>query len=103
MSIHYDEKGKIFTHVISKNPVLATIQTLTHRIQGTVHVREGDRLIDELTNAGQFLAVTGATIFTFSGQALYRSEFLTVNRDHIVWLLPTEESQPCLSAPGGQA
>src|SRR4030067_2488124 len=101
MSIHYDEKGKIFSHVIRKSPILATIQTLTHRIHGTIHVRNGDRLIDELANSGQFLAVTGATIFASSGKPLYRSDFLSVNRDLIIWLLPAEEGPSETSASGG--
>ena len=102
MNIHYDEKGKIFTPIVSKSPILATIQTLTHRIQGTLHVRNEGRLIEELVNAGQFLAVTGATVFGSHGKPLYHSEFLTINRDHIIWLLPSEDSQPDHSMPGGQ-
>jgi hypothetical protein len=103
MSIHYDEKGKIFTYIVSKIQVPAIIQTLTHRIHGTVHVRDGDRLIEELCNGHQFLAVTSAVVFTVNGKPLYRSEFLTINREHIVWLLPSNEAQPGESMPGGRS
>jgi hypothetical protein len=46
MSILFEEKGKIFTNVIHKQAKSAIIQTLTHRIQGEVHIKEGERLMD---------------------------------------------------------
>ena len=39
----FDNKGKIFTDVISKESVTAVIQTVTHQIRGFVHVRPGER------------------------------------------------------------
>ena len=36
MTIHFDEKGKFYTDVISKNPVPSTIQTSNHKIEGNV-------------------------------------------------------------------
>lgn len=99
MSTHFNEKGKFFTQIVAKDPVQATIQTLTHRIEGTVHIRRGSRLIDELHAAGQFLPVTSAVIYDASGASLYRSDFVAVNLDHIIWLLPQEETVP----PGAEA
>ena len=38
MSIeYYDEKGKVFTDIVSKVAVQATIQTTTHRMRGLLH------------------------------------------------------------------
>jgi hypothetical protein len=102
MKPHITETGKFFTHIITKDPIPAAIQTLSHRIEGTVHVRRGDRLLDELTSAEQFLAVTGATVYT-KGEVVYRAEFLTINRDHIVWLMPTEDTGETRADAGGEA
>jgi len=87
----FDDKGKIFTNFISKKTVPATIQTLTHRIHGEIHVRPSERLKDELNRSEQFLAITNAAVFDTRGQEIYRCEFLTLNREHIVWLIPDEE------------
>lgn len=93
MSIEYDEKGKFFTDFISKEVVKSRIQTVTHHIQGYVHVRKGDRLSDEINHPDQFMAVTEAEIFSLDGQHLYTCDFLAVNRQQIVWLMPIEEQK----------
>jgi hypothetical protein len=102
MKPHITETGKFFTQIITKDPIPAVIQTLTHRIEGTVHIRRGDRLIDELTSADQFLAVTDAIVYT-KGEVVYRPGFLTINRDHIVWLMPTEDAGEKQADAGGAA
>jgi hypothetical protein len=89
--MNYHTKGKVFTQVVSKDPIPATIQTLTHRISGNVHIRRGERLIEELKSTGQFLAITEAKIYSIRGKLLYKSDFMTVNRDHVVWIMPDEE------------
>ena len=93
MVVEYDEKGKFFTDVISKDVILSHIQTQTHHIRGYVHVRRGERLSDEINNPNVFLAVTDAEIINPQGEILYTSKFLAVNRGHIVWLMPIEELQ----------
>lgn len=100
MTIQFDDKGKFFTDIISKAPIPATIQTLTHRIQGNIFVRQGERLIDELVAVGQFIAVTNAVVYTTRGEPLYRSEFMTINRDQIVWIVP-HEGEKSSSDSGG--
>jgi hypothetical protein len=89
MTIHYDEKGKFFTDIISKKSVPVIIQTNTHRIEGSVHVRRGDRLSDELDRETNFLAVTEAKIFDADNQPVYSAEFLAVAKTNVVWILPT--------------
>ncbi len=91
MTIQFNDKGKFFTDVITKDPTEVILQTRTHRIKGTVFVTRGDRLIDELNGTDQFIAVTDAVVSTDQGEQLYKCEFLTVNIDHIVWLLPNDE------------
>lgn len=93
MVLEFDEKGKYYTDVITKDVVLCQIQTTTHRIRGNVHVRKGERLSDEINQSNLFLAVTSAEIFSLEGEIVYKSDFLAINREHIVWLMPIEEYQ----------
>ncbi len=91
MSIHFDEKGKFFTDVITKEAVLVIIQTPTHRIRGQIYVRPGERIKDQINQEEEFIAVTEATLYDLTGAELYRSDFLLVNREHLIWLLPEDQ------------
>lgn len=93
MGVEFDEKGKFFTEIIAKDLVLSLIQTMTHRIRCFVHVRKGERLSDEINQTNHFLAVTNAEISSLEGEILYACDFLAVNREHIIWLMPIEEPQ----------
>lgn len=86
MTINYDEKGKIFTDVVTKEAVPARIQTTSHLIEGEVHIRPGCRLKDELNTDESFLAVTNATIFNADQEVLFRTSFIAVRRDQVVWV-----------------
>jgi hypothetical protein len=91
MITDFDEKGKIFTNIVQKTPVNATIQTLTHRIRGEVYMKMDERLKDELNHSDQFLAVTNASILNGQGEVLYSCKFLTLNKNQIVWLIPDSD------------
>jgi hypothetical protein len=91
MSLHYDEKGKFFTDYVSKDSVQAIIQTTTHRIEGLIYVRTGERVSDFLNTGGPFLAVTDATISDLSGVEVLSADFLSVNQNHVIWLTPKDE------------
>ena len=102
MNAQFDEKGKIFTNVISKKPVPVTIQTSTHRLHGELYVRPGERLKDELNCSEQFLALTNATVFDAECHEIYRCSFLTLSLGQIVWLIPDDELDRLPSEkPGG--
>jgi hypothetical protein len=88
MLTQYDEKGKIFTEVVSKIAINATIQTTTHRMRGRIHVRRDERIKDELDREEGFLALTEVTVFGPGESVLYDVPFLAVQRAHIVWVLP---------------
>lgn len=92
MTIEYDEKGKIFTDIVSKVPVLATIQTTTHLMRGQIHVRRDQRIKDELDLSESFLALTDVSVLGPDGQTLFQAPFLAVQRSHIIWVLPEQES-----------
>ena len=92
MSIEYDEKGKIFTDIISKVGLQATIQTTTHLMRGLIHVRRDQRLKDELDQSEKFLALTDVSVLGADGQTLFQAPFLAVQRAHIVWVIPEQNS-----------
>ena len=92
MTFEYDEKGKIFTDVVSKVAIPATVQTTTHLMRGQIHVRRDQRIKDELDINENFLALTNVTVMGPDGQTLFQAPFLAVRRSHIIWVLP-EQSQ----------
>lgn len=93
MTIEYDEKGKFYTDVVTKLPVMAVIQTTTHLIRGQVYIRQGERLKSELEREELFLAITRATIHGTNDEVLYTAPFLAIQRSQIVWVMPLENSQ----------
>jgi hypothetical protein len=93
MVTQYDDKGKIFTQVISKKPIPVIIRTSQNTIRGTIHVRPNERVIDELNTANSFIAVTDAIILDEQGTQLYQCIFVSLNKAHIVWIVPDEDVQ----------
>jgi hypothetical protein len=91
MSIRFDEKGKFFTEIVSKEAVPVIIQTPTHQIHGNIHVRPGQRLKDEINQSETFFAVTEAIIYNAANEEIYRCDFMAVHREYIVWLLPQDQ------------
>ena len=92
MTIEYDEKGKIFTDIVTKHAIQATIQTTTHLMRGHVHVRRDQRIKDELDLNENFLAVTDVIVLAPDGQTLFQAPFLAIRRSHIVWVLPEQNN-----------
>lgn len=90
MTIEYDEKGKFYTDVVTKLPTSAVIQTTTHLIRGLVHIRQGERLKNELERDEQFIAVTQAAIYDANDKVLFTAPFLAIHRAQIVWILPAD-------------
>ena len=93
MSIeYYDEKGKVFTDVVSKVAIQATVQTTTHLMRGYLHVRRDQRIKDELDHSEKFLALTDVSILGPDGQSLFQAPFVAVQRAQIVWLIPEQNT-----------
>jgi hypothetical protein len=91
MTINYDLKGKYFTDVINKEALAARIQTTTQMIEGKIHVRPAIRLKDELSSEEPILAVTDAVVFDSSMKELFRTQFLALRRDQIVWITTLDD------------
>jgi hypothetical protein len=90
MTLEFDEKGKIFTDIVSKVEVPAIVQTTQHLIRGNIHVRRDERLKDELDRDELFLAVTNASVIGPDGQTLHQARFMAVRRAQIVWVMPVQ-------------
>jgi len=91
MTIEFDEKGKYFTDIIQKVAVSAIIQTVIHRIEGTIHVRPDERIKDELDRDELFIAVTDAKVYDETGKIVQEADFISVRRTQVVWVIPQEE------------
>lgn len=93
MGVHYDNKGKYFTDIVAKDALKVVIGTLEHQIHGEIHLHQGERLIDELNNGERFIAITNAQVLDKQGEILYRTNFMILNRKHLVWIIPDRETQ----------
>ena len=91
MTIEYDEKGKIFTDIVSKRAIHATVQTTTHLMRAHIHVHMHQRIKDELDLDEKFLALTDVDVIAQDGQILFQTPFLAVNRAHVIWVLPDQD------------
>jgi hypothetical protein len=92
MTNEFDDNGKFYTDIISKTPIHVVIQTISHRIQGVVHIRQGQRLKDELDIQDKFIAITDAIISMPDGQIIGRANFLAVQRNVIIWVMPDDKA-----------
>ena len=92
MTIEYDEKGKFYTEVVTKVPTAVVIQTTTHLVRGLVHVRQGERLKDELERDERFIAVTNVNVHDANDEICFSGSFLAILRSHIVWIMPADEA-----------
>jgi len=93
MTIEYDEKGKVFTDIVTKVAIPVVLQTTQHLIRGNVHVRRDERLKDELDRDELFLAITDASVIGTDGQTLHQARFMAVRRAQIVWVMPAQGSE----------
>jgi hypothetical protein len=92
MTTEYDEKGKFYTDIVKKLPVSVVIQTATHLVRGFVHVRQGERIKNELEQHEGFIAVTKATVHGAKDQILFSAPFLAIQRAQIIWVMPVDEA-----------
>ena len=81
-------------NVINKRPISIVIQTSKHLIRGNFHVRGAMRVIEELTFEEKFIAITDAEIINSNGRTLFKTNFVAINRQEIVWMAPEEDIIP---------
>lgn len=92
MTIEYDEKGKFYTDIVTKVSIPSVMQTTAHLIRGNVHVRQGERLKDQMESDEHFTAVTDAKVYDADGNVVFSGPFLAVRRDQIVWIMPVDQN-----------
>lgn len=93
MTTDFDDRGKFFTKIVPKESIPVIIQTSRNRIEGLFYARYDNRLKDELNNEvdEKFIAITDAVVYADDGNELYTTNFLALNRDSIIWLIPQDE------------
>jgi hypothetical protein len=91
MITRIDSNGKIFTDRVRKERVACIIQTITQRIRGEAFKTTENRMLDDLNGGEQFIALTAAEILGSGDEVLARAEFMVINKQHIVWVLPAED------------
>lgn len=71
---------------VKKNKLKTCIRTSRVSIEGFIYILPQLRLLDMMNNKTEpFIAVSNATICsTTDGKLLYQSEFIAVNKNHVV-------------------
>jgi hypothetical protein len=93
MITDFEDKGKIFTNIVTKNQVPVEAQTCTNLIRGTMHVGLEDRLKDELNKSETFIAITDASVYNLDGKLLHQCKFLALNLAQVIWIYQPEARQ----------
>jgi hypothetical protein len=87
----YHQVTAAFSDNIQKIATKVVIHTTDDVIIGDLHLRPRLRLIDELISGDPYLAVTNAIVYDKSGRVRFKTQFLTINREHIVLVIPWED------------
>lgn len=75
-----------------KETVSVMVLVAGYRLEGQVHVSPGGRLTDEVNRETNFLPMTRVTVFTLAGQKVVALEFLTLNKNNVLFIAPMEPS-----------
>ncbi len=79
----------------NKEKLRVEIHTNAHRIIGDLHIFAGARLTDIMQSreTQTFFALTDVEAYNLaSGELLFRSDFIDINRSQIVFIRPVETS-----------
>ena len=66
------------------------ILTERYKIRGEIALIPGARLTDFVVDMRHFLAVADAEVLTHDGQLVFSASFVSVHRDHIEIIVPSE-------------
>ena len=92
MVTQFDERGKIFTDVVSKKTIRVKIQTASNHIIGDIYVRQDGRFSDELNRSGPFLPATNVEIRDVNGKNIIEMrDFIAIQKSQIIWISPDSE------------
>jgi hypothetical protein len=94
MAIRYDDKGKYFSDVIHKKAVRVFIQAAQYSINGEIYILPGSRLKDDLDQSQKFLPVTHVKVLDQDKKVLWETNFLLLNLEQVIWIIPEEDLLP---------
>ena len=99
MVTRVDHNGKVFSDQVRKQKVASILQVHGQRIRGLLFFDPDGRLKDDLNSSNEaFIAVTDAEFLAEDGAVLQRTKFLTVNKNHIDWIMPAEDADAAAAA-----
>jgi hypothetical protein len=73
---------------VKKYAIPCTIMTTAGLLEGELHKRGNQRIIDEMNTANAFIAVTNAKFQLGEPTLILESNFLILRGDQIVWVRP---------------
>lgn len=77
-----------------KEKIAVVILTGDYRIEGEMYLVSGSRLTDIVNiKTKDFFPITGAKVYSSSGEVIYNLNYLAVNRDAILAIFPKEDIQ----------
>ena len=101
MDYTLDYKGKHFTQRINKKPVRVLACAQGTLISGFLHLTPEHRVKDELNDQEEFVAITDAEVRELqSGQVLYKSDVILLNKRHLIWVIPHDYDHESLHGDG---
>ena len=93
MVTRVDHNGKVFSDQVRKQKVASILQINGQRVRGLLFYDPDGRLKDDLNNSNEaFIALTDAEFLAEDGAVVTRTKFLTINKNHIDWIMPAEDS-----------
>ena len=92
ISRRIDAKGKVFTNIVRKVDLRVLVQTARQVIVGNLYLNQDNRLLDEMNNGAEFLALTDVWVYDQNASQLrFTAQFLSLNKAHIITIVPVEE------------
>ena len=77
---------------VEKDKVKIMVSIPGFRIEGEAHIMNGIRFSDFLNEAKvDFVPLTNVDIFDWKGDFLYRSKFIAIHKDKIIWTTYVDE------------
>lgn len=101
MDVRVDEKGKFFTPRIAKDAVAAFVRTRDQVIVGSIYVRPGNRLTDELnSDSAPYLPITDAQVYRAADEELlYRAGLMMVSYRSVILIGELDAFEEIRPAP----
>jgi hypothetical protein len=63
-------------------------------VEGEIFMFSGIRMTDYIISAHEFIAITNACVLTIEERVMFRTDFLSIQKDKIVIIVPEAEVKP---------